>query len=232
MIPKPSVSPKQTSLHPTISTLLRRTQPFIWQGKPLPAFWTVSGMFSITLNIILITLLIVVGRQLFALKALVEDGLIEGLYQNFVLMDQAHIITDIQVNAPIPIQFDLPVSTQTTVYLTKDVTIPNTWVALNTAGQGINLSINAPADITLPVNTPLDIQLEILVPVSTTIPVNLPVHVDIPLNQTQLHEPFVGLQNVVSPYRSFLSGLPNSWDETPLCASSTDWVCQRLLQTR
>jgi hypothetical protein len=38
------------------------------------------------------------------------------------------------------------------------------------------------------------------VPVKTTVPVTLNVPVDIPLEQTQLHEPFVGLQGVVAPY--------------------------------
>jgi len=223
------IQPQRTS--PPILGLIKRLAPVFWQGKLLPAFWTVASIFSITLNIILIISLILVGRQLFALKALIQDGLIEGLYQNFVLMDQAHIITDIQVQDTIPVQFTLPVSTETTVVLTKDVSIPNTWVSLATYGQGINLSINAPADITLPVNTPLDIRLDITVPVSTTIPINLPVHVDIPLNQTQLHAPFIGLQNVVAPYRQFLRELPDSWIETPLCDPKLDWVCRDILQT-
>lgn len=230
MIKKPSTPPQHKKISTTILSVLRKVRPIFWQGKVLPAFWTVAGVFSIVLNIILIVALILIGRQLFALKALVQDGLVEGLYQNFVLMDQAHIITDIQVKDRIPVQFTLPVKTKTTVVLTKDVAIPNTWVSLTTSGQGINLSINAPADITLPVNTPLEIMLDITVPVSTTIPVELPVHVDIPLNQTQLHEPFVGLQNVVSTYRNFLGTLPNAWGETPICKPQTDWLCQGLLQ--
>ena len=181
------------------------------------------------LDLILIAILILLARQLFEIKKLIERQLIGGLYNNFVLMDQAHIVTDINVNAAIPIRFDLPVNTETTVYLTKDTLIPNTWVALNTAGQGINLSINAPADITLPEGTPLDIQLTIMVPVSATVPVNLPVHVDIPLNQTELHQPFTGLQSVLAPYRNFLNGLPNSWDDAPLCLSKTNWLCRGLL---
>lgn len=231
MIRKPMEPVQQNQTATALYSLIKRSRPVFWQGKVLPAFWTVAGVFSITLNIILIVAIILIGRQLFALKSLVQNGLIEGLYQNFVLMDQAHIITDIQVKDTIPVQFTLPVRTETTVTLTKDVMIPNTWVALATSGDGINLSINAPADITLPVNTPLDIRLDITVPVSTTIPINLPVHVDIPLNQTQLHEPFTGLQSVVSPYRAYLSSLPNSWGETPVCNPKTDWICQSILQT-
>lgn len=204
----------------------RRPIPrWIWQGRILPAFWTIASVFSLVTNIILIVALVLVGRQLFLLKSLVQNGLIGGLYDNFVKMDAAHIQTDIQVNASIPIQFDLPVSTDTTVVLTRDTEIPNTFVALNTVGTGINLSINAPANITLPEGTPLDIHLEMVVPVSTNVPVSLPVHVDIPLNQTQLHDPFVGLQNVVAPYRAYLSALPDAWQATPICSPGMRWLC-------
>ena len=197
----------------------------IWQGKIAPAYGTISSLISLTVNLILIVKLILLGRQLFALKALIQDGLIGGLYDNFVKMDQAHIITDLQVTAPIPIRFDLPVQTDTTVILTRDITIPNTYVSLNTSGVGINLSINAPAEITLPVGTPLDINLSIMVPVSQTIQVSLPVHVDIPLEKTELHEPFTGLQEVLLPYRRLMGELPNSWESTPLCPEENWWIC-------
>jgi hypothetical protein len=208
-----------------------RVKHFFWQGKLLPAFWTVASITSLVINMILIIVLISFGKQIFEFKKVIEKRLVGGLFENFVLMDQAHIITDINVDASIPIRFDLPVSTNTTVYLTKDTEIPNTWVVLNTAGQGINLSINAPADITLPVGTPLDIQLTIMVPVSTTVPVSLPVHVDIPLNQTELHQPFTGLQDVVGTYRDYLGSLPDTWEETALCSLKIGWICQELFGT-
>jgi len=37
------------------------------------------------------------------------------------------------------------------------------------------------------------------------------VAVDIPLNQTDLHRPFTGLQQVVAPYQTLLSRAPDSW---------------------
>ena len=231
----PPVQPKDTP--PKLEDRIKeihvspKVKRFFWQGKLLPAFWTVASVVSLFVNLVLIIVLISLGKRLFEFKKLIEGQLIGGLYDNFVLMDKAHIITDINVDASIPIQFNLPVSSNTTVYLTKDVEIPNTWVALTTAGQGIALSINAPADITLPEGTPLDIQLTMTVPVSTTVPVSLPVHVDIPLNQTELHQPFTGLQSVVKPYRDYLGSLPNTWEETPFCTPKTDWLCQKLLGT-
>jgi hypothetical protein len=87
MIKKPSISTQQNKIVTGIRSVLQWVRPFFWQGKLLPAFWTIAGIFSVVLNIILIVALILVGRQLFALKSLIQDGLIEGLYQNFVLLE-------------------------------------------------------------------------------------------------------------------------------------------------
>lgn len=218
-----------------------KSNRLLWQGKPGAAFWTISSLLSLTVNVILVIALVVLGRQLFALKNLVSEQLIGGLYENFEKMDNAHIVTQIQVQDTIhvadtmPVVFDLPLSQETTVVLTQDTQIPNTWVALNTSGQGISLSITAPANITLPAGAPLNIKLDLTVPVSQTIPVvlnvpvNLTVPVDIPLDQTQLHEPFVGLRGVVEPYHGMLAELPNSWEETPFCGPLTRWLCQWVL---
>lgn len=221
-----------------------RLQRFVWQRKVAPAFWTIASILSLVVNVILIVALLLVGRQLFAIKSIVEQDLIGGLNENFALMDEAHIITSIdvattiQVVDTIPVVFDLPLSQSTTVVLTEDTLMPGTWVDLETPGAGIYLSIDAPADITLPEGTELGIRLDLTVPVSQTVPVvlnvpvNLTVPVDIPLNETELHEPFTGLQGVVSPYQDLLSELPNSWDDTPLCGPLTNWLCDLLFGAR
>ena len=60
---------------------------------------------------------------------------------------------------------------------------------------------NARATIVLPQGTLLPINIENLaVPVNQSVKAVLDVPVDIPLKQTQLHEPFVGLQQVVEPW--------------------------------
>lgn len=200
-----------------------------WQGKVGPAFWTTSSVLSLSVNVILIVVLVLVGKQIFTLKSLVSDQLVNGLHRNFVLMDEAHIITEIQVVDTIqvvdeiPVVFDLPLSQQTEVVLVQDTMIPNAIVYLN--GMAV------PAPILLRQGTPLNISLELTVPVSQmvpvvlNVPVNLTVPVDIPLNQTELHEPFVGLQNVVVPYQELLSSLPAAWEETPACLSGIEWLC-------
>ena len=169
--------------------------PELKRERRLRTFWTVGSILSILLNCIFLVVLIVLGNQLFTLKKMVGIDLVGGLYANFVKMDEASIKTTITVNDQIPINFNLPISQDTTVVLREPTNI-NARVTLNTGGLSI---VNAPADIVLPAGTILPVHLEMTVPVQQTVPITLNVPVDIPLNQTELHEPFTGLQQVVSP---------------------------------
>jgi hypothetical protein len=194
----------------------------LWQGKVGPAFWTITGVFSILVNIILIVALLILGQQLFNIKRLVNEELIGGLYHNFVAMDEATIITTVQVEDTIPVVFDLPVQTDTTVVLTEATPIEGASVVIN---AGV-ISLNAPANIVLPAGVELPIALDITVPVDTEVPVVLTVPVDIPLSDTELHDPFVGLQNVIGPYYRMLNDLPDHWEELPGCEGVLEQSCQ------
>ncbi len=212
---------------------LKKAGRFFWQGKIGPAFWTVASLVSLTVNVILIVVLLLLGKQLFTLKDLISNQLVGGLHQNFVKMDEAHIRTTILVsdtilvNDTIPVVFDLPLSQETQVVLTQHTSIDNTTVYLN--GVPIRTTV------VLPKGTPLNIALNLTVPVNQTIPVvlevpvKLSVPVDIALDQTELHEPFAGLQEVVSPYQGLLSSLPGSWEETPLCMPELEFLCDWLI---
>lgn len=209
---------------------------YLWQGRVIPAFWTTASVLSLTVNLILILVLVVLGRELFNLKGLITNQLIGGLYDNFVLMDDASIVTTIAVNDTIqvvdtiPVVFDLPLAQDTSVVLTSDTPVKGTTIFLN--------GVAVPLDLILPEGTALNIRLDMVVPVSQTVPVvlNVPVAlnvpVNIPLNKTELHQPFVGLQNVVSPYQALLTSLPDSWEETPLCGSLTGWFCRWLFDLK
>jgi hypothetical protein len=237
MIRKPPPKPtRHFSMPPLHKVMERIPRKVFWQRKFAPAFWTVASVFSLTVNLILLVILIVIGRQLFALKDLVQEGLIGGLYHNFVLMDQARIQTTIMVNETIqvvdkiPVIFDLPLQQETVVVLVEDTTIPGATVFLNNSA--------VKTTVVLPKGTPLNIALDLTVPVNTIIPVtlNVPVvlevPVDIPLNQTELHEPFTGLQEVVQPYQELLTSLPDRWEETPVCGPMTRWLCRWILNVR
>jgi len=192
----------------------------------LPAFWTIASILSMIVNLILVVVLLVLARELFTLKAMVGDDLLGGLYNNFVLMDEAHIRTTIEVKTEVPVEFTLPVQTLTTVQLTEDTRINGARVTLNTGGLNI---ISAPTNIILPAGTDLPIALDISVPVSTTIPITLQVPVDIPLRETELHRPFVGLQDVVKPYYEMLMPEIKGPQDVPFCQPIL-WLCEALFR--
>lgn len=247
------------------TTISKPHHPFQQRGRPSanrravlqtekvgPAFWTVASAISMTVNLILAAALIILGRQVFLLKGIVQDQVLGGLYTNFQMMDEAHIRTTIPVSAEVPAKFDLPLTglqvparfdlplnTVTNVRLTEDTFISGATLYNLNAGS---LSISrARLDITLPAGTSLPVELNltvpvdqmipldsVVVPVDQMIPVELVVDVDIPLSQTELHHPFVGLQDVVKPYYTYLSTLPNSW-ETALCGPSPEGICAQIV---
>jgi len=164
-----------------------------------PVFWTITSVISLTVNIVVVVILLAVLSMLQKAKIDVltlGPDLLGGLYSNFEKMDQAHITKTIPVEATIPVKFDLQLNQQTNVVLSENVAITNALVTVNTGGLNIT---RAAANIVLPKGTSLPVFLNLTIPVDTTIPVQLNVAVDIPLNETQLHEPFVGLSNVVVP---------------------------------
>lgn len=186
--------------------------------KFLPAFWTVTSVMSMVVNIVLIIVLLVMLRVYREVQALepvqrlqsaqvfqettdpraMLSSVLGGLYTNFVKMDAANIRTNIHVEKEIPVQFSLNVSGPTNVILSEDVTIRGALVTVETGGLNI---VNARATIVLPQDTVLPINIQnLVVPVDQKVLAVLDVPVDIPLDQTELHEPFVGLQKVVEPW--------------------------------
>jgi hypothetical protein len=222
--PQP-VRPQSASPAPIRPSRFERMRPYIWQGEVGTAFWRTTSIISLLVDLVLILIVLILATQLFALKRLVGEGLVGGLYSNFVKMDEANIRTTITVKDTIivrdtiPVVFTIPLKAETGVTLTKDAYIDNATVFLN--GSGVT------TDIILKKGTLLNIYLDMNVPVDQMlavelkVPVELTVPVDIPLEQTELHEPFVGLQNVVAPYNDLLNDLPNSWTDA-LCP---DWLC-------
>lgn len=168
-----------------------------------PRFWTIASVISLTINGISLLALIITGIMLLrfglGVSNLVNMGnsLLGGLYTNFEKMDRASIQTNVSVDTTIPVKFDLQLNQQTNVVLSQDVEITNALVTMNTGGLNIT---RGNTTIILPQGTTLPVVLNLVVPVDTTVPVTLNVPVNIPLSQTQLHEPFTGLQDVVRPF--------------------------------
>jgi len=184
--------------------------------RRMQTLWTVGSILSILLNCILLIALIFLGNQLFIIKKMVGVDLVGGLYANFVKMDQATIKTNIPVTAQIPVNFNLPINQDTVVTLNQPTPINGARVTVNTGGLSIN---NAPADIVLPAGTTLPIHLQMVVPVQQSLPININVPVDIPLNQTELHDPFTGLQQVIAPFYWLLKPEWSSCQDVPVMGS-------------
>ncbi len=185
-----------------------------------PAFWTIASALSLIVNVILIIVLISllfgVRKSGLQTSQMINLGssFLGGLYNNFEKMDRASITTDVQVETTIPVKFDLQLNQQTNVVLSQDVTINNALVTVNTGGLNIT---RANTTIVLPQGTTLPIVLNLSVPVDTIVPITLNVPVNIPLSQTQLHVPFVGLQDVVGPFYCMLAPSAVNLDQQPIC---------------
>ncbi len=193
-----------------------RENRYLWQGgKVLPALWTIASTISMVTTVVLIIVVIVLIQELFTLKSLIGGQLLGGLQTNFEQMDAATIETTvivddtITVDDTIPVQFTLSLNQNTNVTLTENTTIPNTIVTLN--GVQVPTSIILPAGTILPISLNLEVPVDQTIPILLEVPVHLVVPVTIPLNETELHEPFTGLQGVVAPYTSMLAETPNSW---------------------
>jgi hypothetical protein len=177
-------------------------EPRRWRWSFLPAFWTIASVLSMIVNIVLIIILLLLFQQLGQIQGLQSyatdetTSLLGGLYTNFVKMDQATISSTIPVDAEIPLNIVVPVQTVTEIQLAQPTVIEGAHVFIDTPV----LRLNAPARVTLPATTRLSVRLDFPLTVQNSVPVHLDVPVNIPLNQTELHEPFVGLQKVVEPW--------------------------------
>ncbi len=143
----------------------------IWSGKPWQAFKTFAIIFSFIVNFILLLVLLIATPLLMPILNSIVGPLVGGLSDSFVDMSNATISRQIEVNDTMPIQFTLPLATDTGVVLTEDVDIPSVkiqFVLPNGGGQ-----INGTANITLPEGTNLPVHLDLDVPVDQEIRIRL-----------------------------------------------------------
>jgi hypothetical protein len=208
-----------------------RLQKFFYQGKFLPAFWTVTAIFSLMVNILFIGILIIFGHFFFELKGLVANGLVTELSNNLVLMDKAHIVTTVPVETTVqlqdnlPVVFDLPINQNIQLSLTEDTHISGATIYLN----------NTPVltDLTIPAGTPIQSNFDMTIPVSQTIPVDVTVPVsllvpiDLAIDQTDLHQSIVGLQGAIEPYKVLLGSNFNTTKDFSICNQWwSGWICR------
>jgi hypothetical protein len=207
-----------------------RLQKVIYQGKFMPAFWTVTAIFSLLANIILIAVLVSFGRYFFEFKSLVADGLIDGMSSNLALMDKAHIVTTVPVQTTVqlqdnlPVVFDLQINENTQVTLVADTQIPGAYIYLNNTAVSTDLTLPAGTRLNFNLNTTIPVSQSI--PVNVTVPVSLLVPLDLAVDQTDLHQSIVGLKDNIEPYRALIGSAYNSPGDFPFCNPWwSGWLC-------
>jgi hypothetical protein len=190
-------------------------------------------VFSFFVNVITVTLLVLGAFPALEIALFVKDDTVEPLLNDldaaFVGLGEAEIVTDINIDEPVNIQFVLPldqplpidfpltIDQDTIVSLTEEVPLVAPATFTLPGGGG---SINGTVTLALPVGMRLPIHLDMTVPVSTTIPVRLDVPVDqtvpirmtvpvnIKLGESGLDPAVQDLRGVFQPVGEIVEGLP------------------------
>ena len=199
---EPGASQTPPPTPPLMLTYSSETPRTSWRPSGLlPAFWTIASLISMLVNVVLIAMILILFQMVSDLQKTAGDqfsGLLGGLYQNFVKMEHATITSNIPVDANIPLNIMVPVQARNeAITLSQPADIRGVQIDIVTAGFTLHAR---DARVILPAGTPLNVDFDLELPVQNTIPVHLDVPVNIPLRETQLREPFVGLQNVVEPW--------------------------------
>lgn len=178
----------------------------VWDKKPWQAFKTFAILFSFTINLILLIVLLVAAPLILPIINDIASPIVGGLNSSFVDMNQATIRRTIDVSDTIPVVLTVPLSTTTSVVILRDVPLVNVPAKFTLPHGGGE--INGVVSLNLPKNLALPVQLDLQVPISETLPVQLAVEAIIPLDETELGAPFNRLQSIFAPLDALLRGLP------------------------
>jgi len=198
------------------------------------AFRDIAIIFSFLVNFVLIVLLLAISvpaiRAVFALKTGMVEPLLNDLDAAFVGLGASTIDTEIQVNAPVEIRFDLPldqsletsfdlpIEQDTAVVMTTEVPLELPAQFILPGGGG---AINGTVSLSLPAGMVMPIHLSMVVPVRQTIPVRgsipvsqtvniqMPVPVHIQLGQSGLDPAVQQLRAVFQPLKTQVESLPD-----------------------
>ena len=172
------------------------------------AFATVAIAISVIFNIFFIFVLIALVMLIFDLKKDLLTPIVNGLHSSFVGLDEATIISSVQVDDTVPVKLNIPVSTNTVVTLTDNVPVRANATFSLPGGGG---TINGAVSIVLPTGLQLPVALNINVAVDDKLPVKLKVPVNIRVKDIQLHDPVNQLRGVLDPFVRLLNNLPDNW---------------------
>jgi hypothetical protein len=190
----------------------------IWSKDLWNAFKNIAIVFSFGVNFVMVLALLLISVPgidfAFDLKAKVLQPLFSDLDSAFVGLGEAEIDTEVVINEPIPIEFDLPLDQQlpinfdleldqqlpisfdlaieqdTNVVLREAVPLYGLPAQFNLPGGGglINgvVSLSLPKDLQLPVRLSMTVPVSQTVPVQMLVPVaeTIPVKMNVPVEET------------------------------------------------
>jgi len=161
-------------------------------------------LVSMTINLILIVVVVILVNQVGAIK-LTLASVLGQLDSAFEGLGAASIHDTIKFNQQVPVRFDLPLKQDTVVTTLGPVPI-NTQATFSLGQFG---SINGVVSLQLPAGTQLPIHLELTVPVSNSIPVVFDQAINIPLAEKGLGPVVAKLRSALGPIISLVRQLPD-----------------------
>jgi hypothetical protein len=183
-----------------------------WDSKPWQAFKTFAIIFSFTVNVILILVLLIASPLIIPIVNDIVEPLVGDLNDSFVMMNDATITQVIPVrDAEAQVEFTLPLKEQTIVTLTSDVVLRRPAQFILPGGGG---AINGDVILVLPKGQELPVELNLPIEVSQTITIaSMDVLAEIPLDETDLGTPFRTLTEAFAPLNELIRRLPSSNQE-------------------
>ncbi len=184
-----------------------------------PAFKTFAILFSFTVNMVLVIVLLIVGGWiLFPAKTELAEPMLDDLQGAITALEEATILRTIPVDQQMPLSFTLPLNQPTVVVLSEVVELNEPAIFRLSDGGVIygNVELDLPKDLPLPVRLNLD------VPVDQSIPVLLDVQVAIPLKDTELNQVSGKLNALLGPIIDYINELPDGLCLLGFCIGSND----------
>lgn len=174
-------------------------------GNRGEAFWLAfekfALLFSFTVNVVLLIVVLVLVGLVLPLKNQVARPMMDQVMAEIDRLGNTHIQTTVTVEDEIRVKFDMPLNQEVTVTTTEPVPMTTGAYFVLPGGGGYirgTVSIDLPADTTLPV------MLNTTVPVDQMVPVKLSVPVDINLGDTDLKDSVDNFKALLEPIDNLL----------------------------
>ena len=165
------------------------------------AFERFALVFSFSMNVILLVVVLVLAGLLLPIKDYIARPIMDQVMAEIDQLGETHIKTTILVEDEIQVKFDLPLNQAVNVTTMAPVPIETAAFFTLPGGGGY---IRGTVSIDLPANTVLPVRLNTTVPVDQMVPVRMEVPVDINLGETDLKTSVDNFKALLKPIDNLL----------------------------